>query len=70
MSELIDELLCCPFCGSAGDLCEDEGKTMSGHYTADCSCSNCAYVRSPTAYGHTKDEAKKKAIAAWNMRAQ
>lgn len=65
---LIDDLLPCPFCGAPGDLCEDEGKTMSGHYTADCCCSTCSHVRSPSGWGITKEQAKEKAIAAWNTR--
>lgn len=68
MSDQSLNLKPCPFCGSPGELCEDEGKTTSKHYTADCACSNCTYVRSPTGWGITKEEAKQKAIAAWNER--
>lgn len=57
----------CPFCGSEAQVDEHEGRTMSRHYTASVSCTNCERV-SHDAYGETELKAKENAILMWNTR--
>lgn len=63
-----NELKPCPWCDSKPDIIEDDGKTMSGHYTAYVKCSLCENVIPHVGWGKTMKGAISETVSHWNTR--
>lgn len=67
LSERVEALKPCPFCGGTSSLVAHDGRTTSKHYTAHVWCGNCE-VSQDICWGNTQENASGNAIKNWNMR--